>query len=68
MRDACLDKHYCETTGKLHIPCPCRELTDINTHVVIKNGYCYRSEECMVVKCKYNRIQSDFKSLLSILW
>ena len=63
-----MDKHYSEVTGKLHIPCPFRDLTDINVHVVIKGGYCYRSEQCMVIKCKYNRIQSDLKSLLSIIW
>ncbi len=62
------DKHYDLTTGKLHLLCPHREKTGINTHVVIKDGYCYRSEQCMVVWCKFNRHQDDIDTILSVLW
>ncbi len=68
MKGAYLDKHYSETTGKLHIPCPYRETTGISVHVIIKGGTCYRSEHCMVVKCKFNRLQSDVACLLSLTW
>jgi hypothetical protein len=36
--------------------------------VIIKYGACYRSEQCMVVKCKFNRLQSDVAHLLSLTW
>ncbi|HLA49947.1 MAG: hypothetical protein AAB310_00010 [Nitrospirota bacterium] len=62
------EKHYCVTTGKLHIPCPYSEKTGINTHVVIKDGYCYRSGQCMIVWCKFNRFQNDIDTILSVLW
>lgn len=68
MKGKDLDKHYSEATGKLHIPCPHRETTGINVHVIIKYGACYRSEQCMVVKCKFNRLQSDVGHLLSLTW
>jgi hypothetical protein len=61
-------KHYDDVTGKLHISCPHRERTGIYVHVVVKDGYCYRSHECMVVECRYNKIQSDIKKLLSLTW
>ncbi len=61
-------KKFSENTGKLHIPCPYKEKTGIEVHVVIKGGYCYRSSQCMVFECKYNRYQSDIESLLSIMW
>jgi hypothetical protein len=68
MRKNLLDKRYSEMTGKLHIGCPHREKSGVQLHVVIKGGYCYRSEECMVVECKYNRMQSDIKKVLSVMW
>lgn len=68
MKGAYLDKHYSEATGKLHIPCPHRQITGINVHVIIKDGACYRAERCMVVKCKFNRLQSDVGHLLSLTW
>jgi len=68
MRSVYSEKHYSEVTGKLHIPCPHRESTGIRVHVVIKGGFCYRSEQCMVIKCKFNRLQSDTACLLSLTW
>jgi len=68
MKDPFMKKQYALDTGKLHIPCPHREQTEINIHVVVKDGYCYRSEECMVIWCKYNRIQTDIDSLISLIW
>ncbi len=68
MKNHNVDKRFSETSGKLHIPCPHRESTCINVHVVIKDGYCYRSEQCMVVKCKFNRLQSNIDCLLSLTW
>ena len=61
-------KHFSETTGKLHIPCPHNKQTGITVHVVIKGGWCYRSEHCMVLGCKFNRLQSDIRSILSLTW
>lgn len=55
-------------TGKLHLPCPHNEKTGINIHVVIKDGCCYKSSQCLVVECKYNTIQSDLERLISITW
>jgi hypothetical protein len=68
MKTAYLEKHYSEKTGKLHVPCPYRKTTGVEVHVVIKDGYCYRSCDCMVIKCKFNRIQSDIGCLLSLTW
>ncbi len=68
MKNAYLEKHYSETTGKLHIPCPHSKSTGVEVHVVIKDGYCYRSGDCMVIKCKFNRLQSDIGCLLSLTW
>ncbi|MCE5194155.1 MAG: hypothetical protein LLF28_01675 [Nitrospiraceae bacterium] len=68
MKKRILEKQFSETTGKLHLPCPYRESTGIYTHVVLRGGYCYRSERCSIVKCKYNRIQADINSLISIVW
>ncbi len=68
MKKAFSEKHYSDTTGKLHIPCPHRAETGLNVHVVIKEGFCYRSEQCMVIKCKYNRLQNDIKCVLSLTW
>ena len=68
MKNYFLQKRYSEATRKLHLPCPHSEVTGVNIHVVLKNGVCYRSDVCMVIKCKYNRIQSDVKSLLSLVW
>ncbi len=68
MRNLYLEKRYSETTGKLHIPCPFARNTGINVHVVIREGLCYRSESCMVVKCKFSHLQTDLESLLSLTW
>lgn len=61
-------RRFDEATGKLHMQCPHSEKTGIYVHVVIRDGYCYRSGECMVVECRFNRLQGDIKSLLSITW
>jgi hypothetical protein len=61
-------RRYSEATGKLHIPCPYASSTGVVVHVVIKGGFCYRSEQCFVLQCKYNRLQSDIKALLSLTW
>ncbi len=63
-----LEKHFSETTGKLHIACPYRKSTGVDVHVVIKDGYCYRWEQCMVVQCKFSQLQADIESLLSLTW
>lgn len=63
-----IEKKYSEETRKLHIPCPYCRKTCINVHVVVKEGVCYRSKECMVVECKFNSIQSDIKALVSLVW
>lgn len=68
MKEVYLRSRYSDTTGKLHMPCPHREKTGVSVHVVIKGGYCYRSEFCMVIDCKFNRLQSDIRSLLSLTW
>ncbi|HAM53004.1 MAG TPA: hypothetical protein DCP92_20750 [Nitrospiraceae bacterium] len=68
MRYTPKDRHFSEATRKLHMPCPHREKTGINIHVVMKDGCCYRSESCMIIECKYNRLQEDIKSLLSLTW
>ncbi|OGW27513.1 MAG: hypothetical protein A2X59_06225 [Nitrospirae bacterium GWC2_42_7] len=68
MKTRHLEKRYSETTDKLHIPCPHSATTGINVHVVIKNGHCYRSENCLVIRCKFNRLQSDIESLISLTW
>jgi hypothetical protein len=68
MRYCPKNRHFSEATGKLHIPCLHREKTGITVHVVIKGGCCYRSESCMVIKCKYNRLQADIEALLSLTW
>jgi hypothetical protein len=69
MRHYCdLEKHYSDTTGKLHTPCPFKEITGVNVHVIVKNGICYRSRQCMIVRCKFNCLQADLESLLSIVW
>jgi hypothetical protein len=61
-------KHFSVETGKLHVPCPYREETGIRIHVVVKDGICYRSENCMVFWCKYNRLKYDVDSILSFIW
>lgn len=62
------ERRYSDQTGKLHIHCPYREETGIVVHVVIKDGCCYRSRNCMVVKCRYNASQSDIAKVLSLVW
>jgi len=61
-------KKFSESTGKLHMPCVYKEKTGINIHVVIKDGACYKSGQCMVVECKFNRIQDSIDELISITW
>lgn len=68
MADPFLQKRFDEKTEKLHTPCPHSSVTGIHTYVVVKKGYCYRSETCMVIQCKYNRLQHDVGCLLSITW
>lgn len=48
--------------------CPHRDMSGVNVHVVIRDGQCYRSEYCHVIWCKYNSLQSDLKSILSLIW
>jgi len=50
------------------MPCAHKEKTGITIHVVIKDGSCYKSGQCMVVECKYNRIQDSIDDLISITW
>jgi len=68
MKDPLVQKVYSIETGKLHTPCPYKEKTGINIHVVIKDGYCYRSEECTIIWCKFNRLQTDLDAFLSLIW
>lgn len=62
------DKKFSELTGKLHLLCPYAKKSGICTHVVIKDGVCYRSCECMVLCCKYNSTQGDIEKILSVTW
>ena len=68
MRYVPKETHYSEATGKLHILCPHRNRTGISVQVVIKDGHCYRSKQCMVLNSKYNVLQSDIQCLLSLTW
>lgn len=68
MKQRQMEKHFSETTGKLHIACPHPAETGVRVHVVIKNGICYRSDCCLVIRCRFNRLQSDIKALLSLTW
>jgi hypothetical protein len=61
-------KKFSMMTGKFHMPCPYREETGVKINVVVKDGYCYRSEQCMVVWCRFNRLKSDLDTILSFLW
>jgi hypothetical protein len=67
-KDLLTEKNYAVETGKLHTSCPHKDKTGINIHVVIKDGYCYRSEQCMVIWCKFNRLQTDIDAFLSLIW
>lgn len=62
------EKRYSEATGKLHMSCPHNEKTGINVHIVIKEGECYKSGQCMVVECRYNNFQEDVERLISVTW
>jgi hypothetical protein len=62
------ERRFSEKTGKLHIHCPHREETGIALHVVIREGCCYRSKECLVLKCRYNASHSDVSTVLSLIW
>jgi hypothetical protein len=68
MKDPLMQKCFAIESGKLHMSCPYKERTGVDTHVVIKDGYCYRSEECTVVWCKFNSLQKDLDSFLSLIW
>lgn len=68
MKHVPYERHFSDSAGKLHMYCPFRSQTGILVHVVIKGGYCYRSKDCMVIKCKYNALQSDVPALLSLVW
>jgi len=67
-RSALCDKRFSESSGKLHMPCPHPKKSGVYIHVVIKGGYCYRSGDCLVFECKFNKTQSDLKSVLSVVW
>ncbi|MDP2168241.1 MAG: hypothetical protein Q8J64_07925 [Thermodesulfovibrionales bacterium] len=67
-RETLCAKRYCEATGKLHVPCPHRVKSGVYVHVVIKGGYCYRSKDCLVFECKFNGMQSDLDSVVSVVW
>ena len=67
-KDSMMQKTYAVETGKLHLSCPHKDRTGVNVHVVIKDGYCYRSEQCMVIWCKFNRLQTDLDAFLSLIW
>jgi hypothetical protein len=67
-RDVVTNKRYSERSGKLHIQCPFKDRTGIRTHVVIKGRYCYRSDECMVIECKYNKSRTKIENILSMTW
>ena len=68
MRCSLEAKRFADLSGKIHIYCPYRHKTNICVHVVIKGGYCYRSNECLVLECKFNRLQGDLRSVLSLTW
>ena len=50
------------------MPCPHRDKTGINIHVVIKEGVCYKAGQCLVVECKHNTFQEELESLISVTW
>lgn len=68
MKTPALERSFASDTGKIHTRCPHSDRTGIKVHVVIRDGYCYRSNDCMVIWCKYNSIQTDLDSFLSIIW
>ncbi len=68
MRYVPKERRNTDPSGKLHIYCPHRDRTGITVHVVIRNGVCYRSRQCMVLTCKFNMLQSDLQCLLSLTW
>jgi hypothetical protein len=67
-KDVVSAKRYSEMTGKLHLPCPHGEKTGVSTHVVIKGGCCYRSEQCLVFECKFNAMRDEIEKILSVTW
>ncbi|MBI5664518.1 MAG: hypothetical protein HZC49_05470 [Nitrospirae bacterium] len=67
-KDSTMQKTYAVESGKLHLSCPHKDRTGINVHVVVKDGFCYRSEQCMVIWCKFNRLQTDLDKFLSLIW
>ncbi|MEJ2183139.1 MAG: hypothetical protein P8Y66_06420 [Nitrospirota bacterium] len=67
-RDLLREKKFSETTGKLHLPCPHEGRSGICVHVVLRDGCCYRSDQCLVMDCKYNSTQSDLRKILSLTW
>lgn len=66
--DVISGKRFSEMTGKLHLPCPHRDRTGVNIHVVIKDGCCYKSDQCLVFECKFNSLQNDIEKILSVTW
>ena len=69
MKKTAIDKkHYSEATGKLHIPCPHKQKSGVYVHVVIREGSCYSSGECMVFECKFNNMQGKLETILSVAW
>jgi hypothetical protein len=67
-KQAIQDKKFSEYSGKLHKPCPHRDKSGINIHVVIKEGVCYKAGQCLVVECKHNTFQEELEDLISVTW
>lgn len=68
MKETFIDKHSSTEGGKIHLPCPYHKDTGVKTHIVLKDGYCYRSGDCMIITCKHNRLQYDIEAVLSLVW
>lgn len=62
------EKKFSEATRKLQIICPNRERSGVEVHVIVRNGCCYRSSHCMVFDCRYNRMQEELDSIISVIW
>ena len=67
-KDRLAERRKSDQKGKLHIKCPFEDKTRIGVHVVVKDHYCYRSGECMVIECKYNRSKDSIENILSMTW
>lgn len=66
--DHMTDKRYSISTGKLHVSCPHPAKSGISIHVVVKDGCCYRANDCMVFECKFNPMRMDIERVLSVSW